>query len=327
MPPKQIFIQIASYRDPELAATLSDLISKAHRPEQLRIGICLQINPADQTSCGRDSLPHGETLRGAELLIDEVAASDSHGVCWARARTQQLWSGEPFTLQIDSHMRCIDGWDVELLASWQRCNDPRAILSCYPNAFSPPDQLDQDFLPLLSALHFDEQGILRLRGFNSFRYPDQCPKAPLPSAFIAAGLLFGPSSLIDEVPYDPQLYFYGEEISLALRLWTRGFNFYNPDRLLLFHLYKAAGQDHITHWADHSDWSSLNQRSLARIQALLQGHDIETPYGLGDARSLQSYENWSGVSFSTATLSDDARLGRFNLPPASTGSPTAGSGQ
>ena len=68
---------------------------------------------------------------------------------------------------------------------------------------------------------------------------EEQPDLPILGAFIAGGFLFGPSSIVGEVPYDPELYFYGEEIAMSARLWTSGFNIYAPNRLLLFHLYKT----------------------------------------------------------------------------------------
>ena len=317
-------MQIASYRDPQLGATLRDLIAKAADPQRLHIGLCLQLEPADEPSCGRASLPQGDALQGAQLTLDRVAAGTSQGVCWARARTQKLWQHEPFTLQIDSHMRFVAGWDDALLACWQRCGDQRAVLSVYPNAFELPDQCDTAMLPLMGAHCFDEHGVLRLQGINRFRNPEELPASPLPSAFVAAGLLFGPGELIGEVPYDPELYFYGEEITLALRLWTRGFNFYNPDRLLVFHLYKRPGAEHVTHWADHADWQQLNQRSLARVKALVRGEAIEAPYGLGQLRSLDDWQAWSGVDLQRQTISPEALAGLFKQAPAATAATTAG---
>ncbi len=203
----EIFIQIASYRDPQLGATLRSLIEKASAPERLHIGLCLQVGPEDHLSCGLPSLPAAHELRGASLKIDLVTAECSRGVCWARARTQSLWGGEPFTLQIDSHMRFAMDWDQELLESWARCGDSKAILSCYPNAFELPDRCNTDQLPVLGAHRFDEQGILRLQGINRFRYPDEAPERPLPTAMVAAGLIFGPADWIEVVPHDPHLYF------------------------------------------------------------------------------------------------------------------------
>ena len=37
-----IFVQIASYRDPQLVPTINDLIDKADNPQNLRIVVCWQ---------------------------------------------------------------------------------------------------------------------------------------------------------------------------------------------------------------------------------------------------------------------------------------------
>ena len=44
----KIFIQIASYRDPELNKTLEDCISKSKNPENLVFGICWQHSTEDE---------------------------------------------------------------------------------------------------------------------------------------------------------------------------------------------------------------------------------------------------------------------------------------
>ena len=317
-------MQIASYRDPQLGPTLHDLITKATQPELLHIGVCLQLEPGDATDCGVATLPSGAALRGARLSLDVVAASTSGGVCWARTRSQGLWTGEPFTLQIDSHMRFAAGWDQHLLDCWARCNDPRAVISVYPNAFELPDVCDTARLPVMAAKHFDDQGLLRQQALSTYRYPEEVPPQPLPSACLAAGLLFGPGALIAAAPYDPDLYFDGEEISLGLRLWTRGFNFYNPDRLLIFHLYKRVGEANITHWADHADWSERNIRAIARVLALTNGSDLPAPYGLGTARTLQQYQQWSGIDFANRQISAEALAGRFTPPPPASDATVAG---
>ncbi len=48
----KIFVQIASYRDPQLIPTIKSMIENAKRPKNLVIGICRQYHPED----GFDSL-------------------------------------------------------------------------------------------------------------------------------------------------------------------------------------------------------------------------------------------------------------------------------
>ena len=43
----KIFVQIASYRDPQLIPTLDSMLENAKRPKNLRIGICRQYHPED----------------------------------------------------------------------------------------------------------------------------------------------------------------------------------------------------------------------------------------------------------------------------------------
>jgi hypothetical protein len=42
-----IFVQIASFRDPELNPTIKNLLQNAKYPENIRFGICNQYNPED----------------------------------------------------------------------------------------------------------------------------------------------------------------------------------------------------------------------------------------------------------------------------------------
>jgi hypothetical protein len=44
----KIFVQIASYRDPELLPTIKECISKAKYPERLTFGICWQHSEDDE---------------------------------------------------------------------------------------------------------------------------------------------------------------------------------------------------------------------------------------------------------------------------------------
>ena len=130
------------------------------------------------------------------------------------------------------------------------------------------------------------------------------------------------------MPYDPGLYFYGEEVAMSARLWTSGFNIYAPNRLLLFHLYKRETtqvEQSANHWSDHDNWFELNRKSLVRVHTLLQSLDRAPQqlrptasdvtdihdYWLGEQRSLHDYERWAGVNFSTSEISESAERGHF----------------
>ena len=318
-----IFVQIAAYRDPDLPATLNNLIKQAAKPERLHFGICLQLADNDPPDWGESGFPNHPHLK-----VIRFSADESRGACWARHQAQRVYADEDFLLQIDSHMRAIEHWDELLLTTWKECGDQKAVLSVYPNGFEQPCKLKTSTLPVMGADDFDTYGILKLRGISRYRLPEQQPDSPIPGAFIAGGFLFGPGTIVREVPYDPALYFYGEEIAMSARLWTSGFNIYAPNRHLLFHLYKSKKPNQkpsTTHWADHKSWFELNRRSLVRVHRLLNSLD-QAPeqlspksqdlididnFSLGNARSLNDYEQWAGINFREGVIQERAKLSEF----------------
>ena len=51
---------------------------------------------------------------------------------------------------------------------------------------------------------------------------------PGKSPFVAAGFIFTLGRICREVEYDPGLYFAGEEVALAARAYTHGYDFFYP---------------------------------------------------------------------------------------------------
>ncbi len=309
----RMFVQIASYRDPDCQNTVKDLFDKATHPERISVGICWQFVKGEDDICFQVPYPRPQQVR-----VHEVNAHEGRGVCWARSLTQKLWQGEEFTLQIDSHMRFEPGWDEILLSMWEDCANPKAVLTCYPSGFTPPDNTDREWVFGMAAKAFDQNGIFLMHGKPAFR-TGQFPDKPIAGAFASACMYFGPAQMIEDVPYDPNLYFFGEEISLAVRLWTHGYDLFHPNRLCIYHDWDRGKRP--THFSDHKDWGALNAKSFARVKHLLGteiSHDPEITrdldiYGLGTERTLDAYQAYSGVNFATKTFDERAEKGEYGM--------------
>ncbi len=296
-----IFVHIAAYRDPECVPTIQDLFRKARHPDRIRVGLVLQSAPDEPFA-----------LSHSQVRVLRVDAAQSQGACWARALGYRLWDGEPHILQIDSHMRFAPDWDVRLLAQLGACPSPRALLTAYPPAYEPPDTLLSDQPAFLAAKGFDERGVLMQQGLLEPR-----PAAPKPTAFLAGGFLFGPAGWIQDAPYDPQLYFHGEEITLAARLWTHGWDLFGPTEALVWHFYDTTVRPR--HWQDHAKWDERNRLALARMRQLLrmpaEAGDATadlTGFDLGSVRSLRQYQRMAGVDFRKRTIAPHALAGDFD---------------
>src|SRR5260370_34002212 len=109
---ERIFVQIASYRDPELPWTLRDMFEKAAHPERISVGLCLQVMPEGDEAC------EPTTSRPEQVRCIRCDARGSQGACWARSLTQTLWDGEQFTLQVDSHTRFVPAWDRQVFETY-----------------------------------------------------------------------------------------------------------------------------------------------------------------------------------------------------------------
>jgi hypothetical protein len=290
-----IFVQIASFRDPQLNPTLEDMIANAKYPENLRIGICNQYNPGDDFNL--DEHKNDERFR-----IDNIIDTDSQGVCWARHMVQQRYSGETYTLQIDSHMRFEKNWDeemIQMIKDLQGKGYKKPLLTGYVSSFDPdndPKGRTQDPWRMTFD-RFTPEGCV-------FFLPETIPgwkelKEPITARFYSAHFCFTLGQFAVEVQHDPNYYFHGEEISIAVRSYTHGYDLFHPHKVLIWHEYTR--KNRTKHWDVDKEWYKKNDASHKRNRELL-GVDGEkfsgdTSFYYGTERTIQDYEKYSGILF------------------------------
>ena len=125
---------------------------------------------------------------------------------------------------------------------------------------------------------------------------------PIPARFYSAHFAFASGSFVKEVPHDPALYFHGEEISIAVRAYTWGYDLFYPHKVIAWHEYTRKGRT--KQWDDDKEWTKKNDASHTKVRALLN-IDSECgcswrfgQYGLGKVRTLRDYEKYAGILFS-----------------------------
>jgi len=288
----KIFIQIASYRDPDLKNTIDDLITNAKYKSSLNFSICWQHSLDDSW----DNIKHYAEYDYIHVI--DVPHAQSKGACWARSLTQSLYNGEDFTLQIDSHTRSEPEWDVKLLDLYNSIGKDNTILSAYPSMFVPGESYEQYDKRIFSCHVYNMKN-----SFISARPKTLEDKSrPRRASTIAAGFIFGPGKLIQDVPYDPGFYFTGEEAALALRLFTCGYDLYHPNINLFYHYYTRKEQK--KHWSDHKDWANYSNRAKQRLSCLLGKNNFFNmdKYGLGNIRTIEDWKQYSGIDYVKSRL-------------------------
>lgn len=299
--PMSLFVQIAAYRDPELVPTLRALFAQAKWPHQLSVGLCWQF--ADGESLEEfDSDPRIRRVA--------VAAEHSQGVCWARRITQSLYRDETYTLQLDSHHRFARHWDETLIKAHVHLKAQgvdRPLITAYLPTYQP-DQPQEEWSTDPLRMNF---GGFTHKGPWAVK-PEQIPHVVQgelePARFVSGHFLFTEGAFCHRVPYDPQLYFFGEEQSLSVRAFCQGYQAFHPKFVCAWHYYGRLDQP--KHWSDVADWGVLNERSFERYNALMAGASDLGECGLGDVRSIEDFGSALGVDVINRKVSDRVLAGQ-----------------
>ncbi|AYV77183.1 MAG: hypothetical protein Barrevirus17_9 [Barrevirus sp.] len=302
----KIFISIASYRDPELKPTIKSLLENADYPDNLTFGICWQHGSDEELDAYKND---------KRFKIIDVLWSNSKGCCWARSEIQKLHTDESYYLQLDSHHRFIKGWDTVLIDMYkglQKDGYNKPILTTYATSYDPKNSNNEGKAVepyLMKVDRFSEGQILfRPEIIPNYESLTRSVKA----RFISGHFIFTTGLFCKEIPYDPNIYFTGEEITLSIRAFTKGYSLFHPHKLILWHRYNRDYR--ITHWDDHNQenkkqkkvdatWYDRDKSSVNRVKKLLGQYENKDPkidfgiYGFGPLKSLKDYELYSGINF------------------------------
>lgn len=296
MKKNKIFISIASYRDSELIPTIEDCLARAKNPRNLVFGISRQYHPDDKF----DDLSKYKNRKSFKII--ETNYKKSLGVCHARYNIQKLYDGEEYYFQLDSHHRFEQDWDdkcKKLINTLKSDGYDKPLVSSYLPSYDPEAQ-DEARLNDVWRTYIDRfmpEGPIFIfpESINNWETVDTAEKA----RFISGHFIFTLGSFVEEVPYDPSLYFHGEESSLAARAYTHGYDLFHLPKPWVWHHYTRSNG--ARHWDDDPKWQDLNKKSFARYRSLFGMDGIKRKhypkYGFGKVRSLADYEKYAGFRF------------------------------
>jgi hypothetical protein len=303
-----IFVSIASYRDRELVKTVDSLISQAKNPNGLHIGIYDQ----DYTNRWPDI-----SSDKAKISHQKVHMKDARGAGFARKKCMEMYNGEDFFFQIDSHMRFAKDWDIKLIEMTKRLQEKnqKIILSQFP----APYQLwtnGKEYFPQDDSIFWSDPSwtsvVFTYRsewaGNREIMFDKTKPHL---SYTILAGYVFSPGNLVEEVPYDERISFMGEELCFAFRAYTRGWDIYAPNEMLVWHFYNR--KDHPKIWNQRDDiaretkWRNLENQSKSVQRSILEGKE-EGIFGVEKNKRFYEYQKMIGIDFTEFYKQIDSSL-------------------
>lgn len=326
-----IFVGLAAYKEAEMIPTIQSIFHQAEHPDKVFVGVCMQDtqDKLDAASEWLETFEHKANVRLQQFLYTQ-----SKGAGCARSTANQLYQKEDYYLQIDGHSRLLAKWDTTIVASHSDLETRQAdidekkgldykrkiVISQHPVPYHKAEEgkeewVEDTYVFNSEFFEFYMTGVLLGRATWHHIKNDE----PYPNAVISAAFLFGRGIILEEVPINPNTYFYGEEATYGLRLFTYGYVVYHLHYNLVFHDYERPLDN--KHWSDHvtenaevgnSFWADYEKESVIYFHKLVKGLLVGKEfYGIGTVRSIMEYEFENDISFA------DQRIGTkyFNLPP------------
>jgi hypothetical protein len=298
---KSIFVLISSYRDFELKPTILDMIDNSSGLYDLHFGV--HVSYLDQSEIDIPDIPN---IKYVTSKIPE-----NIGVGMGRYLAYQFYNGEDYYFQCDSHSRFVKNWDqiaIDSILKYQKAGISKPLLTVYPanywyknNTFT---EIEKDIASLnnLTTISFHEKP----QDFKNLRIPSQMAVNSEGSIFsksVAAGSIF---TVAPFMAPNKEMAFWGEEIMIAARAYTHGYDLMIPEKNYMYHLYYNHSNPEINRrkifWNDFAnEFSEMNTRSRQIIYEVLTKGLVGDGL-LGTEKTLQEYGQFAGLDFISGDL-------------------------
>jgi [Skp1-protein]-hydroxyproline N-acetylglucosaminyltransferase len=288
---EKIFVSIASYRDPELINTVKSVLNNADNADNLRIVVFEQNDNYDLSIRG--------IFPKFQVKVLRTNYKNAKGPVWARYIIQKKYNNEEYYMQIDSHSRLTSGWDTILKNMLNLLPEP-SVLTQYPPEYKLNGTCDGNIIR--SGLYI--QGFSPVDGFTRIQsdYTNNKRYYPYTSKAWSGCFSFSKGYIVIDAPYDPNLkyLFFGEEMDITLRLFTRGYYFYSPNITVIYTLFdrsyrRTYWQDIDTKLREEGEKKSREYLKDRIYGGILGEYYCDDIFELGNKRSLKDYEKFADI--------------------------------
>tara|TARA_Y100000389_G_scaffold8472_4_gene8076 strand:+ start:7491 stop:8669 length:1179 start_codon:yes stop_codon:yes gene_type:complete len=306
-----IFVSIASYRDSLCSKTIESLFENASSPSRIYVGICSQNSENISEEC----IPQNFRFKN-HIRIHRLKHTEALGPTYARYLCSHLWRGEEYYLQIDSHMLFDEDWDKDLLNMYSELPHEKCAITAYPPSFENTKNPATYTCKAEFKNINEKEGTFDIISSSLETHLDKAILTP----YFSACLFFSKSSFLYEVPFDPYLpyLFQGEEPLMAMRLYTSGWDLYNPPKSVCSHKYvKKEDKDRPKFWDDNKlNFHQIQKETKKRYLKIIS-QDVECKpeflkeieyYGLGKIRDIDSYFKFAGIDMKNKTITSRCNI-------------------
>lgn len=320
---RTIFVSIAAFNEPDILKTIQNAILTARYPNRINFGILHHQTQNDFFNL--------DLVKNVKMIRTDH--NKMLGVGLSRSLVNSLYANEDYYLQIDAHTIFDTWWDERIIQSfsdiqndigsnkiiitnylpqWSREEDT-IILDKWDRSSTTMPEYKQEVLeysdiPLMTAEEVDWSSEPFYREHYGF----------------SAHFAFTTGQFCLDIMPDPQILFYGEEPTIALRAWTRGYRMFVVRDHLMWHKVKVDKENTLSSTDRINFISSDNvldaifnlhlQRGIQKTKDILTGKIIGY-WGATDLDALKQYEISSNMDFNKfyTDLSNKFDTGVFDV--------------
>jgi hypothetical protein len=289
-----IFVQIPSYHDYEIGRTVRDAIKNSSGENTINFGLHVSYYKNNDLN-----IP---ILDNVKFKISK--APDNLGQGTSRYIANKFYNGEDYYLQIDSHTRFEKNWDESLIKNYNFYKNLglKPAISCYPAAY---EYGENGSVLLNNGSYVPYTDFVEDLSFENNCYIPHQKGVPnisnnIFTRSVSGGSIFSDGSFASIKP-NKNMYFYGEEILTAVRLYTHGYDLLLPQKQNLYHLYyDASKREKNLRRQVGEDFPDLikqiDDNSKYELKKILDNRIIG-PDALGSERTLEEYQIFAGINF------------------------------
>jgi hypothetical protein len=305
-----VFVQVPSYRDFELPATLRSLEEASSGKHQISIGVhqCLMFR--DEVVVPEPRYDHVTINRTVSIAPVDLGEFRSRGIA------NQFYDGEDFYFQIDSHSRVTANWDdllIQNIAYYQSMGIEKPLVTMYPHDYGYDDAGEEVRHPSEFSLTAPfRPTIILMRNPQRFKKEMLLDQTAMAchllcgyTASVSNGFIFTLGEIASVKP-NPKIAFWGSELIMAARAFTHGFDLVTPLQGTMWHLYNSGQKFYKTRrhaaWGDFPEaWRTIDTQSKKEVARILTDA-VVGEYELGSQRTLAEYGEFAGLDFTNREI-------------------------
>lgn len=319
---KNILVSLIAYRERYLAETIKSCLENAKNPENIYFSVVSeQLKPELHANLS--------FVDESKIVYKKYDLSEYRGILWSRGKTTEVDFDYDYILFTCGHNLFGHHWDTESLSDLDKAKKlaKKPILTCTGPEFEhnkldgavnfdvPSKRIKPTYRPKIADTYVPGYGFP-----NEFLSAVPETDEVLPDTYLQFSWVFAEKSFIDEIPLDPDMGCHGEEISITVRAWAKGWRIFSSQKNLYYHdTHRDYPGEPMSRTISHRPWTDINKEqywkqadeTLVRLNKLLSG-TLPGKYGEVSRDDCLAFCEATGMSSNWCNLIEN--YDKLNLP-------------